>query len=128
MTRQNYRVNALVGPTRHNMASFASVLDTGAGSSFIRKEVLPKQLLDKVRAVHERPDIRDANNNRVSILGTLRLLVQLGSRQDTVTFNVVSNLGTDVILGCDFLDKHVEAIRPRKRLVTLHDGPSVPII
>ncbi len=110
------------------MSSFASVLDTGAGSSFIRKELIPRTLLDQVKSVSERLDIRDASNRRVSILGKLRLRVRLGGRTEWVHFNVVHNLGTDVILGCDFLDRHVDAIRPRNRLVTLVDGTSVPIL
>lgn len=84
--------------------------------------------MDRVTPLSNPLDIRDASNKRVTILGTIRLRVRLGSRSDWVTFNVVQNLGTDVILGCDFLGKHVDAIRPRKRLVTLGDGTSVPII
>ena len=52
----------------------------------------------------------------------------MGSRFEVVKFNVVERLGTDVILGCDFCDKHIEAIRPRKRLIELDDGTTVPIL
>ncbi len=128
MTRQNYRVNAYIGVSGCSMTSFASVLDTGAGSSFIRKEILPTALLEQVKSTPNQADIRDASNRRVSILGRIRIRVRLGSRSDWVHFNVVQNLGTNVILGCDFLDKHVDAIRPRKREVPLDDGTRVPIL
>ncbi len=128
MTRQNYRVNAYIGVNECSMTCLASVLDTGAGSSFIKKEILPAALLERVKGIPNPTDIRDASNRRVSILGKIRLRVRLGSRSDWVHFNVVQNLGTEVILGCDFMDKHVDAIRPRKRKVTLDDGTSVPIL
>ena len=52
----------------------------------------------------------------------------MGSRFEVVKFNVVERLGTHVILGCDFCDKHIEAICPRKRLIELDDGTTVPIL
>ena len=76
----------------------------------------------------ERSNIRDANNRRVQISGTVNLTVRIGNRTENVRFNVVERLGTDVIIGCDYLDKHVEAIRPRKRAIEMDDGTTVPII
>ena len=104
------------------------VMDTGAGSSFIRKAILPQALLDKIQPLAIRTDIRDANNRRVQIIGTINLVLRIGDRSETVRFNVVERLGTDVIVGCDYLDKNVEAIRPRKRVVELDDGTTVPIL
>lgn len=40
----------------------------------------------------------------------------------------VKRLATSLILGCDFCDKHIEAIRPWKRLVKLEDGTTITII
>ena len=73
-------------------------------------------------------NVKDANNRRVSIAGTVNLTVQVGTRSEIVKFNVVERLGTDVILGCDYCDKNVKAIRPRNLLVELDDGTSVPIL
>lgn len=128
MTRQNYRFNTYIGVDDRSMTSVKAVMDSGAGSNFIRKEILPKVVLDRVKQLPERMDIRDASNRRVHILGKVRLRVRLGSRAEWVHLHVVQNLGTDVILGCEYLDKHVESIRPRKRLVTLYDGTTVPIL
>ncbi len=72
--------------------------------------------------------IRDANNKRLNIEGTVELSVQIGNHREQVTFYVAERLATDFILGCDFCDKHVEAIRPRKKLLELNDGTTVPII
>lgn len=42
-------------------------------------------------------------------------------------FNVVKRLSTEVILGCDFCDKHIESIRHLHILVELNDGTTIPI-
>lgn len=51
-----------------------------------------------------------------------------GWRVETVRFNVVEHLATQVILGCDYFDKHIESIHPRQRIVELADGTIVLII
>ena len=43
-------------------------------------------------------------------------------------FIVCEKLAVRVILGCQFCDQHVEAIRPRKRIVEMDDGSTVPIV
>ncbi len=72
--------------------------------------------------------IKDANNRSLQLLGTINLHCQVGTRAITIPFYVVERLATDVILGCDFCDKHIVAIRPRQRKVDLDDGTSLPII
>ena len=52
----------------------------------------------------------------------------MGGSSELVTFYVAERLAADVILGCDFCDRHIEAIRPRKRLVEMDDGSTVPIV
>lgn len=62
MTRQNYRVNSYIGVNEGSMSSFASVLDTDAGSSVVRKGILPQRLLSQVKQLPDQMDIRDASN------------------------------------------------------------------
>ena len=110
------------------MSCKLAVLDTGAGSSFIKQDILPKTLLDKFQPLPGQTDVRDASNRRVRITGSLSLYVRLGNRSERVNSDVVQNLGAEVIIGCDYLDKHVEAIRPRKGIVELADGSTIPIV
>ena len=110
------------------MSCKRAVLDTGTGSSFIKQDILPKTLLDKVQPLPGQTDVRDASNRRVQITGSLPLNVRLGNRSERVNFNVVQNLGAEVIIEWDYLDKHVEAIRPRQGLVELADGTTIPIV
>jgi len=104
-----------------------TVLDTGAGHNFIRLDQLPPEARKVIRQ-RNLPDIRDANKGRVRSIGVITLRVQLGSHQARVDFVVCERLSVPVILGCDFCDKHVEAIRPRSKTVELEDGTTIPII
>ena len=128
MAKRNYKIAAYLGLSRKSTARFVVVLDTGAGSSFIRKSLLTHELQKSIQPLTEEYNVKDANNRRITIEGTINLAVQVGTRFEIVKFNVVERLGTDVILGCDYCDKHVEAIRPRRRIVELDDGTTVPIL
>ena len=89
---------------------------------------MPDELLNKIRPLDDEPVIRDAGNRRVALRGTINLTVELGTRVEVVPFLVVDRLSTQVILGCDFCDKHVESIRPRQRVIVMDDGTTVPIV
>lgn len=57
------------------------------------------------------------------------LIVNIGGSVETVRFNVVELLATQVILGCDYCDKNAdENIRRRQRIIELADATTVPII
>ena len=64
----------------------------------------------------------------MNVGGKITLAMELGKRFEAVSFYAVESLCTQVLLGCDFCDKHVESIRPLKRVVELDDGTTVPII
>lgn len=55
------------------------------------------------------------------------LTAELGTRNEIITFKVVERFALNVILGRDFCNKHVEALRSRKSLVKLDDGTIVLI-
>jgi len=128
LSRRNYKVAAYVGRNQIAMNKFAATLDTGAGSSFIKRSVIPGTLENEIKPLTEDIRVKDANNRSLNILGTISLQVQVGSRAEAISFYVVERLATSVILGCNFCDKHVEAIRPRLRLVEMDDGTTIPII
>ena len=128
MARRNYKIHADIGLTRRATRRFVAVLDTGAGPSFIKRDALPDGIDDLIRKDPSATRIVDANKRNVEVEGTLDLSVNIGGRVEVVKFNVVPRLAVDVIIGCDFCDKHVEAIRPRRRLVELDDGTTVPIV
>ncbi len=128
LAKRNYKVHAYLGLTSKRTTRFTVVLDTGAGSSFIRKDCLPPDVQKLIKPLHSAVKIKDANNRRVNLVGRINLVCQIGTRSEIVTFYVAERLATTVILGCDFCDRYIESIRPRRRLIQLDDGSTVPIV
>ena len=128
LARRNYKVYADLGISTRVTTRHLSVLDTGAGSSFIRRSDLPPNADKRIVKLDAKMRVRDANNRLLPIVGKVALFVRLGSRLERITFYVSDRLAAPVILGCDFCDTHVEAIRPRRRVVELDDGTTVPIV
>jgi len=128
MVRRNYKVYANLGITRRQTRRYSVILDTGAGSSFIRKDVLHERAWKLIRPDPSPLTTTDANNRQIQPLGIISLAVDIGGRVEVINFKVVERLAVPVILGCDYCDKHVEAIKRRQRIVELDDGTIVPII
>ncbi len=128
LARHNYKVRAHIGMSSRSMVEQIAVADTGASSSFIRKDAMSKDVQKLIRPLEGEVRVRDANRRQLHLCGTIQLLVTIGTRSQLVTFYVADHLAAPVILGCDFCDDHVEAIRPRKRVIELADGTTVPII
>lgn len=103
-------------------------LDTGEASSFIRKSLIQKEHYDKIRPLAREVHVPDSNKRPLVHSGQIRLPVRLGDRTELVLFYVTERLAAPALLGFDFCDKHVEAIRPRKRIVELDKGTTVPIV
>lgn len=76
MIRRNYTVYADIGRERHLLASILSVLDTGAGSNFMRRAELPPGA--KIRQ-GPLPDVCNANNRPIAMNASVELVVLLGS-------------------------------------------------
>lgn len=128
LTKRNYKVYANVGETFKNTRRFNAILDKGTGSSFIRMNELPTHLVEKIRPLDDHAMIRNASGKPDPIAGTIDLTVQIGTSQTTVTFIVAKQLATSLILGCDFSDLHVDAIRPRRCQVKMDNRSIVPIV
>ena len=72
--------------------------------------------------------VEGRENRTINSLGVVSSAVDIGGRVEIINFKVVERLAVPVILGCDYCDKHVEAIKPRQRVVERDDGTTVPII
>ena len=109
------------------MARQLTILDTGAGSNFVRTDTLAKggeNLLEP----GEMPTIADANGRPLRTCGTVSLVVRLPTREMKCKFIVCERLAAPVILGGEFNDKFVEAIYPRRKMAELDDGTKIPIL
>lgn len=128
VAKQNYEIAAYLGLTRHATTWVTVVLDTGAGPSFIKHSLIPYEFQKHVQPLESQLSERDAGNQLVSIAGTISLSVNVKSQSTIEKFNAVKRLGTEAILGCDFCDAHVKAIRPGKQVIKLAVGTTVPIL
>ncbi len=128
LKKRNYRIHAHIGFNTRSIMRKAVVLHTGAGSSFIKKGILPPSLTKRIQPVTTGYAVKDANDNPVRVTGTIALVVRIANRTEKITFNVVDGLATDVIIGCDYMDKHIEAIRPRRQYVEMEDGSTTPLL
>lgn len=104
-----------------------TVLDTGAGPNFIRRSELPAGSDPLIRPAAN-TSLCDANGRPLDIIGTVSLSAMLGSRVTKVNFYVCKRLAAAMILGCDFNDRYVEAILPKRKVIELDDGSTVPIV
>lgn len=95
----------------------AAVLDNGATTSFIKTEELSHLLLRIVQTFNYDVNVGNTSEKPVPILGTIILVVIIGTRTETVCFYVVENLTTAVILGCEFCDRYVDATRQCLKIV-----------
>ena len=127
MSRRNYKVYADIGLDSNRLTRFLTILDTGAGPNFISRAELPDEVDGLIRH-GPLPDICDANSNPLDMIGTVKLPVRLGHFLCLVEFIVCRSLAASAILGADYCDRFVEAIRPKKKLVELEDGSTIPIV
>ena len=128
LSAYNYKVNAKVGSTRATQRYLLAVLDTGAGPNLIREGCCPRDALESLDDSREIVNLSSATNHRLDVLGITTLTVTLGDYTARVPFVVVRNLGADILLGCTFIDRHVEGIFPTKRNARLANGCVIPII
>lgn len=66
--------------------------------------------------------LASASNHRLDTVVIIQLTVSAGTELLRQPFVVVRQLGADAILGCTFIDAHVNAIFVRKRFVELNNG------
>ena len=96
-----------------------------AGANFIRASNLPPGV-DKFK-YGPFPNVSNANNNPIRMFVLVNLENRHGNRIVKVECIVCERLAVPVILVCDFCDRFVEATFPRKRLIGMEDGTTVPI-
>lgn len=115
------------GESSKNTRRFSAVLKTGAGSSFIRLSEVPTSLKAWIKLLDGSVTIRNSSGKTFPIAETIYLVFQICTIQETVTFLVSNQLATEVILGCDYCENYVEAIRPLRLHVVMYNGSIVHI-
>jgi hypothetical protein len=120
LATRNYKVSATVGVSSTVLTPVSAILYTGAGPNLIRETVLPEDWeryrIPGLPAFH----IVGAGGRRLLQNGNIALTVQFG------TLKVQAP--AECILGCQFIDRQVQAILPREKRVTLANGSVILIL
>lgn len=122
------KVLANLGLLVRSTKRFVVFLDTVADYRFIRLSEIVQDMQQNIRKIDSAPNIHKANGDDVPIVGTIDLMVQIGTITEFVTFLVTKQLETSVILGCDFGHRHVEAIMARLAIFKMDNGSTVTIL
>lgn len=76
--------------------------DHGAGSSFIRKRILPTDNWPRKQLVELKNPVRDANNRLVNNCSVIDLFFEIGGSGKVIRFQIVERLVTELIIGCKY--------------------------
>jgi len=125
---RQYTFPAALGFEKARMRLMTPTLDTGAGPWIIRVDALPKGWEKRLHPHPHLPDIVDANKNPISARGMITLRLRFGGIVTDVDFVVVQRLAVPVLLGTSFINRHVEALYPRRQRVSWPSDASVPIL
>jgi Retroviral aspartyl protease len=128
LATRDYKVSANVGVSATVLTPASAILDTGAGPNLIREKVLPEDW-ERYR-IPGPPEfhIVGAGGRRILQKENITLTVQLGTIKVQTRFIVVEGLAAECILGCQFIDRQVQAILQKEKRITLANGCFIPII
>ena len=114
---KHYEIAATVGPNLRFMRSCRPVLDTGAGINLVRPNLLPENWKTFAEELPSSPSIKDANSNRLEVRYAIHLFVDTGGVKVFERFFVADRLSVPCILGTEFIERCIEGILPRRRMV-----------
>jgi len=100
------------------------VVDTGAGTSVIRADMLPERLNDYSSWAPPRNQVRDAPGQLLKVNEEVTLTMYVGGTAMEYEFLVVKSLSVPLILGWDFQRIYVETISPKMQTIKSDDGNS----
>jgi len=101
-----------------------AVIDTGAGPSVVRADMLPDGWSDYAARAPARTQVSDASGQLLKVNGEVTLTMYVGGTAMEYDFLVVKSLSVPLILGWDFQQNYVEAISPKTQTITWDDGTS----
>jgi len=125
---RQYTIPAALGFDEARLRLMTPTLDTGAGPSIILVDALPKGWERRLHRRPHFPHIVDANKNPISARGMITLRLRSGGSATDVDFALVQRLAVPMLLGTSLINRHVEALLPRRQRVRWSTDASVPIL
>jgi len=101
-----------------------AVVDTGAGPSVIRADMLPEGWSDYAARAPPRTQVSDASGQLIKVNGEVILTIYVGGTAMEYDSLVVKSLSVPLILGWDFQQNYVDTISPKTQTITWDDGTS----
>ena len=127
LAEEHYVVSGTIGVMARYQLPKQFVLDTSAGYNNIRRNALPPGWEQYVTTSKDLPILGDAGGHALNIQHEVVLRVRFGNSMYRVSFLVAEKLSVPIILGTQFTNRHVDAIRCiLGRVDFAHD--SIPIL
>jgi len=101
-----------------------AVVDTGAGPSFIRADMLPEGWTEYSSRAPPRIQVSDASGQLLKVNTEVSLTIYVGGTAMEYIFLVVKALSVPLILGWDFQRNYVDTISPTTQTIKWDDGTS----
>lgn len=98
---------------KRTLSSVLSILNTGTGPNLVRLSVLPASLRKKVDYPRALVNLQSASKHKLAMLGVVLFLAKVGHYITGQLFVVMRNDAVEVILGCMYIDDHIEKLRIR---------------
>ncbi len=107
MSAYHYKVEAAIGPDVQSLRPLLTVLDAGAGTNLILAYLLTPEVLASCETKRPMANLASASN-RLDTMSIVKLTLKIASYTVRQPFVVTRQLGADTLLGCTYIDKHVE--------------------
>jgi len=101
-----------------------AVVDTGAGPSVIRADMLPEGWTEYSSRAPPRTQVSDASGRLLKVNAEVSLTIYVGGTAMEYDFLVVKALSVPLFLGWDFQRNYVGTISPKTQTIRWDDGTS----
>lgn len=112
LRKRNFALDASIRLDKEDPSRLTAVLDTGAGPSVVREDVLPEGWRQFASKAPRHTHVCDASGQLLKGRGIVELSVIVEGKAMQYEFLVVKSLSVPLILGMDFQKEHVKAIYP----------------
>jgi len=125
LRKENFEIRASyqLAPWRTFVRTRA-VVDTGAGPSVIRADVLPEGWTEYESLAPPRTQVSDASGQLLKVNAEVSLTIYVRGAAMEYEFLVVKALSVPLILGWDFQRNYVDTISPKTHTIKWYDGTS----
>jgi len=100
------------------------VVDTGAGPSVIRADIMSQGWIEYASRERPRTQVSDASGHLLKVNPEVSLTIYVGRAAKEYEFLVVKALSVPLILRWDFQRNYVNTISPKTQTINWDDGTS----